>query len=160
MAQVRSTTEIAAPRSTVWAALADLAAAPRWNPNVTGVTCDDDGAGLGSVRVCHLAGGGQIEEVVSAWEEGRHIEFAIGSHGGVRSADMGMEIAETRAGTLVTAWTDYHPAFGPLGPVIDRVVMRRQLTRMMDDALAGLKEHIENHQRQETTETTSGKETT
>ena len=53
-------------------------------------------------------------------------------------------------GTQVAATADYHLAFGPLGPVIDRISVKRQMAQMLDDALAGLKEHIETHPREQT----------
>ena len=64
---------------------------------------------------------------------------------------MGMALTATAEGTRVTATADYHPAFGPLGPVVDRVAMQRQMTRMLDAALAGLKEHVEGNPTKGTT---------
>jgi hypothetical protein len=56
---------------------------------------------------------------------------------------MGFHLTETPHGTRVTAEADYHVAFGPLGPVIDRIAVKRQMARMLDDALAGLKDNME-----------------
>lgn len=43
----------------------------------------------------------------------------------------------------MTAVADSHVAFGPLGPVIDRMAVKGQISRMLDDALAGLKDNME-----------------
>ena len=143
MAQIETTIEISADSGAVWSAIADLEGVADWNPNVAAASCSSDSTGLGATRTCHLAQGGRIDEVVCEWDDGRRLQFAIGSHGGIRSADMGIDIMPTAGGTQVTATADYHLAFGPLGPVIDRLAVKRQITRMLATALAGLKEHVE-----------------
>ena len=143
MAQIETTIEIAANSGTVWTAITDLDGVANWNPNVAAASCSSDSAGLGATRTCHLVQGGHIDEVVSEWDDGHRLQFAIGNHGGIRSADMGLEITPTATGTRVTATADYHLAFGPLGPVIDRIAVKRQMTRMLHTGLAGLKEHVE-----------------
>jgi len=144
MAHLNRTIEIAADRHTVWAAIAALEDVARWNPNISRVEFrDGDEPAVGSLRTCHLANGGHIDETISIWEPGQRLQFAIGSHGGIRSADMAMQLTDTAGGTAVEAIADYHVAFGPLGPVIDRLAVKRQMTRMLDAGLAGLKEHLE-----------------
>ena len=155
MSRIARTTTISADRATVWAAIADLEHVADWNPNVAAASCAAATSGIGAVRQCHLSGGGAIHEVVSAWEVETRLRLAIGSHGAIRSADMGFDLAVAREGTTVTALADYHLAFGPVGPVIDHLAVKRQMTRMLDVALAGLKNTIE----QEYTTTTT-KETT
>ncbi len=144
MARIESSIEISADRDAVWAAVADLDNVAVWNPDVASSTCEsEETVGLGATRTCHLSGGGLIEEVVSGWDDGRRLQFAIGSHGGIRSADMGLDRVATGDGTRVTATADYHLAFGPIGPVIDRIAVKRQMARMLERSLAGLKNHIE-----------------
>ena len=143
MAQIERTIEISADRDAVWATVADLENVADWNPNISSATCGEGLAGLGATRTCHLSQGGHIDEVVSEWDDGHRLAFAIGSHGGIRSADMAMALASAGEATRVTAVADYHLAFGPLGPVIDRIVVKRQMARMLDAALVGLKEHVE-----------------
>jgi uncharacterized protein YndB with AHSA1/START domain len=143
MTRIARKIEITTDPPAVWATIADLEHVAGWNPNVESATCTAGAAGLGTARTCRLSGGGHIDEVVSEWEEGTRLWFAIGNHGGIRSADMGFHLTETPHGTRVTAEADYHVAFGPLGPVIDRIAVKRQMARMLDDALAGLKDNME-----------------
>ena len=150
MSRVERTIEISADTDLVWSAVSDLSAVTDWNPNVAAATCSGPAGGVGTTRTCELTPGGRIDEVVARWEPGRELWFAIGSHGGVRSADMGIVLTPTATGTTVTAVTDYHLAFGPLGPVVDRLTMRKAMTRMMDASLQGLKEHIETTTREGT----------
>ena len=144
MAHLKRTIDIAAPRHLVWSTVASLEDVSVWNPNITGAAYEGGtDPGVGDVRTCYLADGGHIDETISAWVPGQRMQFAIGSHGGIRSADMAMELTDTAGGTGVVAVADYHVAFGPLGPVIDRLAVRRQMARMLDAALLGLKGHVE-----------------
>ena len=159
MAHIERTVDISAERSVVWATLANLEGISAWNPNVSSASCDDAYGEIGATRTCHFTRGGHIDEVVSEWVEGERIQFAIGSHGGIRSADMGTELTQVGNTTVVRATIDYHVAFGPLGPVIDRVVMSRQMARMLDTALHGLKQYLEsNHQLDPSTKDRTRKE--
>ena len=157
MSHLERSIEIQAERATVWMTVADLEAVVDWNPNVVAAHCGGTANGIGATRVCHLAPTGHLDEVVSEWIEGEQIWFAIGSHGAIRSADMGLVLDRPLSPlpdpflgphggpptTLVTAIIDYHLAFGPLGPVIDRLTVKRLMARMLDTSLTGLKHHIE-----------------
>lgn len=143
MSRVERSIEIAAEQEAVWSVIADLESVPAWNPNVKAATCGPVARGVGATRTCELAMGGRIDEAVSDWAEGEQLWFAIGAHGAVRSADMGIVLTPSRHGTKVTAIADYHLAFGPMGAVINRIAMKRLMGRMLDSSLAGLERHIE-----------------
>ena len=143
MSRIERSVEISTDRASVWATISNLQSIPTWNPNVKAATCGAVTSGLGATRACELSVGGRIDEVVSAWADAHHLWFAIGSHGAVRSADMGLILTSTGASTTVTAIADYHVAFGPMGAVIDHLAMKRLMTRMLDTSLAGLKRHLE-----------------
>ena len=148
MSRVERSVEIEADRHEVWSTVADLEAISAWNPNVKAASCGPVSSGVGATRVCELPFG-RVDEIVSEWAEGEHLWFAIGSHGAIRSADMGLVLAPSEAGTTVAAIADYHVAFGPLGAVINRITMKRLMARMLDNSLNGLKRHIEERTRTE-----------
>ena len=143
MTRIERSVRIDAPAEDVWAAISDLDAVANWNPNVAEATCGTLSSGVGATRTCELAPRGHIEEVVSGWTEGTEIWFAIGAHGGIRSADMGLVIHRTSEGAVVDAIADYHLALGPVGPVIDKLTTRRLMSRMLERSLDGLKAHVE-----------------
>lgn len=143
MSHVARDIEIDASPTEVWAVVADLDFVPGWNPNVVAAECSDGPYGVGTTRSCEFAPSGHIDEVVSAWEPERRLEFEVGRHGGIRHARMAFELTERAAATRVTASSTYELAFGPLGPVMDRLVVQRQLGRMMQRSLDGLKQHVE-----------------
>lgn len=143
MARVeRQITTFAQPER-VWEILADLETVERWNPSVAWATCGHPPTGLGARRTCALRPLGQIDEIVSVWEPRARIGFAIGPHGAVRSAETEIALRERSGGTQIVAIADYHLSFGPLGPAVDRVVVRRQMARMLDASLSGLKDYVE-----------------
>ncbi len=143
MSQLERDITIEAPRAAVWSVIADLETVDTWNPGVSSAECGPVTTGVGATRICRLGAGGKIHEVVSEWIEGEELWIAIGDHGGIRSADMGLVLTGGPTQTIVTAVADYHLAFGPLGPVIDRLTVKRLMHRMLGTALAGLKQHIE-----------------
>lgn len=143
MTTVSRDIEVHAPVAVVWAALADLEAVSQWNPNVVAASCGPVTTGLGATRTCQLDQSGHVDEIVSVWEPERALRFEIGRHGAIRSAEMGLELAPIADGTRVVAIADYHLAYGPLGPVIDQITVRRQMAGMLERSLAGLKLHVE-----------------
>ncbi len=143
MSRMTRQIEVAADPRTVWSVVGDLESVSVWNPNVKSATCGASAQGLGATRRCELAPRGHIDEVVSEWIDGREVWFALGSHGAIRSADMGTVLTPSANGTIVEAIAEYHLAFGPLGPVIDKLTMKRMMANMLDSGLAGLKQHVE-----------------
>ncbi len=143
MTLIERSIEIDASPSVVWSVLSELETVADWNPNVRSATCGPMRSGVGATRSCDLTPRGTIAEVVSKWTEGREVWFAIGAHGGIRSADMGLVIHPSQVGTLVDAIADYHLAFGPVGPVIDKLTTKRLMSRMLDRSLEGLKTYVE-----------------
>ena len=99
--------------------------------------------GVGAVRTCDLAPRGRLTETVSRWVDGQELWFAIGTHGAIRSADMGFLIGLAPDGSTVEAIADYHLALGPVGPVIDALTTKRLMSRMLERSLEGLKTHVE-----------------
>ncbi len=46
-------------------------------------------------------------------------------------------------GTIVSVSPDYQLKFGPIGALLDRLILGRQLRKGMENLLAGLKYHVE-----------------
>ena len=143
MTHIQRQISIDAPRSAVWSVVSDLEGAAGWNPTIVEAHCPESASGLGARRTCRLKPSGVIDETVTDWRVGERIEMLIGQSGGVRSARMAIELQDDGASTSVIATTDYQPAFGPLGLVMDRLVLYRSMRQMMDRSLAGLKTHLE-----------------
>ena len=143
VALVSRGTVIRTSRSRVWEQLADLGAVAEWHPGVESAELGSVAEGVGASRVCELGDDGRLDEVVSVWEPGRQLWFAVEGRGAIRSAEFGFVLTDDADGTKVEAIADYHLALGPLGPVVDHLTIRRHMTRMMTQTLDGLKVHLE-----------------
>lgn len=134
------------PPARVWALLADYQRIAPWNPNVAASRLIDDShpMGVGALRQCDLADGKNwIRERVTDWREGESytVEIYEGTMPvqdafatlGVRPLDDG--------GSEAYMTMRYQPKMGVMGKVMDVVMMRRMMTKMMGSLLAGLDQH-------------------
>ena len=142
--QLRSHLTIQAPRWLVWEALADLEAVSEWNPGVDAVECVSSRRhGLGARRRCFMHPSGWVVESVSEWEPVDSIGFTVENAAPLRSGLGRFVLCEEGSGTRLRAGFDYEVRFGPLGPVIDRLIVHRQLSSAWSSAMAGLRDHVE-----------------
>lgn len=133
-----------APRSIVWDTLADLEGVSRWNPGIDRAECLAAARqGVGARRRCWMAPSGSMTETVSEWEPGRRIAFTVDEASPLRSGLGRFRLADAGGGTRLIASFDYEVRFGPLGPVIDRLVVHRQLATGWRLAMDGLRHHVE-----------------
>lgn len=109
MVQIQADVEIDAPRETVWKRLADLGSIQGWAAPIADSECEGE-PGLGAVRRCRFADGGEIEETITEWTEGEGLAYEIASENpvfdGARSA---WRVDEAGEGTRVTYEMDVHP---------------------------------------------------
>ena len=143
---------IDAPRSAVWATLADIGSVSAWNPVVehSVETADAEradeveAAGVGSARHCELPGSmGAIDEVVTAWDEHESMGFDVFGAKMMRAMHARFELSEVGAATRVLMTSDYTMSFGPLGSLMASTMGKRMMTGNMEKTLAGLKAHVE-----------------
>lgn len=128
------------PPERVWAILADLEGVAGYNQTVAAARIRGPArTGLGAERECDLKPSGRVVERVIAWEEGRVV---------------GLEVVESDWPITFMRWTtsvegqdgraritqdlDYGVKFGPLGWLLDNLVMRRKLKATLDEVFANL----------------------
>jgi len=146
--QLKGDIEIRAPRERVWEVLADLSAVQHYNPMVKSARyASDQRLGIGASRRCELAPMGSIQETAIRWDEGAG--YTLKLHGGhgmppFRTATARFEVTEAGAGTARASFAmDYELKYGPLGWMMDRLMVRAMFGRTVVRVLAGLKEHVE-----------------
>ncbi|NNF58879.1 MAG: SRPBCC family protein [Rhodothermaceae bacterium] len=139
------TQRIAAPVEAVWAALADIGSIADWNPGVVAShTTSAQTDGLGASRYCDLGRAGDLHEEVVAWEPERKLTLRItDSTLPFESTDIEFTLRPDDDGTVVTVAPVYALKYGPLGRLLDRLMVRRTYERGMEALLAGLKQHVE-----------------
>jgi uncharacterized protein YndB with AHSA1/START domain len=120
---------VAAPRSSVWAVLADYPNIVDWNDGITNSYAIGDATeGVGAQRQCELAPNGKMRmrETVTEWLPEEKMAIAIDNMEKmpVKQASMTFTLADGGDTTPFTMSYDYEPKGGPLafilGPLMDR----------------------------------------
>jgi uncharacterized protein YndB with AHSA1/START domain len=140
---------IHAPKEKVWAALADFGNIAVFNPTVPiSYSTNNLHSGKGATRHCDIGtGGSSIEERVVAWQEGESMTIDI--YAGkkappFRQAQATIAVREAGADvTIVRGTLEYSMKFGPLGALMDALMVKPQFGKAWTALFAGLKHHIE-----------------
>ncbi len=133
------------PPARVWALLGDLEAVPLYNPTVRAAKVQgEQHSGIGAMRACELNPKGRVVERVTHWEDGRAVGLeVVESDWPIHFMRWVTRLEPEGSGTRITQQLDYAVKFGPLGWLLDRVVMKRKLTTTIDDVFANLVKHAE-----------------
>ncbi len=124
----------------VWALLADLEAVAHYNPTVRSVAIDGaQRTGVGARRVCELAPSGRVVERVTYWEDGRAVGLEIAeSDWPIPCMRWVTRVEPHGEGARISQELTYAVKFGPVGWVLDQLVMKRKLRATLDDVFARL----------------------
>ena len=118
---------IAAPRTRVWAVLADYPNIMDWNDGVANsFAIGDQLEGVGAQRKCELTPSGAMRETVTEWSPEEKMVIAIDQieKMPVNDATMTFTLADRADKTSVTMRYDYVPKGGPFGFIIAAVLSR------------------------------------
>jgi hypothetical protein len=129
----------------VWSLLADLEAAPRYNPGVRAAKIQGTKrSGVGAMRVCELSPKGRVLERVTHWEDGRVLGLEVAeSDWPIHFMRWQTRVEPTAEGTRITQELEYRVKFGPIGWLLDRVAMEQKLRTSLDGIFASLVKHAE-----------------
>ncbi len=145
MTTLRHEVFAACPPQRVWAVLADLEAVQRYNPGVR--TAAIEGAqrtGVGARRSCELLPRGRVVERVTHWEDGSALGLEVAeSDWPIHFMSWVTRLEADPRGTRITQSLEYRVKFGPLGWLLDHLVMKRKLTASLDEVFASLVRHAE-----------------
>lgn len=145
--QVKSAILIRAPRDRVWAILADLGGIQEFHPQVKQSYWNSERRdGVGAARVCEFGGGRRVTETAVEWEPGESFVLRLHDGKGVppfSRAFARLDVSDEEGGTRVTMRLEYSLRFGPLGRLMDRMMVRAQFEKVVPSVLGGLKEFAE-----------------
>lgn len=135
----------ACPPERVWALLADLEAVGRYNPGVRHAALDGtQRTGVGARRSCDLVPKGRVVERVTHWEDGHALGLEVAeSDWPITFMRWVTRVEPNGTGTRITQALEYEVKFGPLGWLLDQLVMKRKLTSSLDAVFASLVRHAE-----------------
>ena len=128
------------PPERVWALLADLEAVAIYNQTIAAARVRGAArAGVGAERECDLKPSGRVVERVIAWDEGRSVGLeVVESDWPIVFMRWTTRVDPGAAGARITQELTYRVKFGPLGWLLDNLVMRRKLTSTLDEVFANL----------------------
>jgi hypothetical protein len=124
----------------VWALLADLTAVERYNPGVASAAIRGaQRSGVGAVRTCELKPKGRVAERVTVWDDGAALGLEVAeSDWPIHFMRWVTRLEAADGGCRITQELEYQVKFGPLGWLLDRIVMERKLRTTLDEVLASL----------------------
>jgi uncharacterized protein YndB with AHSA1/START domain len=145
MTTLRHEVRIEAPVEAVWSAISDLEAVRHYNPMVAAVRIISAApTGVGAARRCDLKPKGQVEERVWKWAAPRSIGLEVAaSDWPIVFMRWETTLEPQSRATVVRQQMDYRLRFGPLGAVLDAMMMRRKLDGAVRDVFANLKRYVE-----------------
>jgi hypothetical protein len=145
MTTLHNRVEISATPEKVWSALAKLEALQDYDPAIAKSEVETTGtSGLGASRRCALKDGGWFREKVTIWEPHRVLAFELHDCSlPVRRLAHRYTLTERAGTTLVEQRMDYTLKFGPIGALLDRVLVRRRWDQGIKAFFLGLKGYVE-----------------
>jgi hypothetical protein len=128
------------PPERVWALLSDLSAVERYNPGVRSARIQgDQRAEVGAERVCELLPKGRVLERVTHWENGRAVGLeVVESDWPIHFMRWVTRVEPAGASTRITQELEYQVKFGPAGWLLDKIVMKRKLSGLLDKVFENL----------------------
>jgi uncharacterized protein YndB with AHSA1/START domain len=146
MTVLKNTIHIEAPPERVWQALSKLDALHEYDPGIakSAMCTEKKDAGVGADRQCYIKAGGWFRERVTVWEPEKALVFTL--------CDCTLPVKWLRhhytlrpenGGTRVDQTQEYTLKYGPLGAVLDALVVRRKWDAGVKSFFAGLKEYVE-----------------
>ena len=143
--KVTSKLTIKANKDKVWQVLKDFPNVYTWAPSVkNSYALNSKEQGVGAGRYCELDGFGEIEEMVTQWNEGEGFVYDVTPLGPLNNAFSSWWLAEMNNGTTVlTVTLSYDIRFGVFGKMMHKLVMRKKLEDSLPTALEALKERVE-----------------
>ncbi|RMF77086.1 MAG: SRPBCC family protein [Chloroflexi bacterium] len=147
MTRISDEIRINAPKARVWEVVADIGAVQRYHPAVAkSWYTTEQRDGVGACRHCDLLPMGTVEERITEWNEGESYTIEIYESSKTPPFDKAVafiSLHEDGEETVVRMEITYTMKFGPLGALMDALMVRKQFSKVVPNLLAGLKHHVE-----------------
>lgn len=146
MTVLRISQTISSPLKVVWAAVAeDFGGIYKYHPRVKhSPLISTVSAGLGTTRRCEFNDGSKVDEEIVGWDKEKEIHIAL-TKAAMPLNDISATIrfnAVDEHSSTVSFTMKYTPKFGPLGWVMDRLMIRPMMSKILKQMLNGLDKHL------------------
>lgn len=138
-----------ASKDRVWDVIADLAGVVNYNAPVTeSYYISEQVAGVGAARVCEFGPNLAIQETAVAWDPGRSYTLEIAFTKGMQPpmsnirATLSVEALGPEAARFSMELA-YDTTMGPLGSVMNALMIRKRYEKTVEDILIGLQHHLQ-----------------
>lgn len=102
---------------------------------------------MDAARICDLNNGISVEETAVTWNDGESytlaVDFIRGQKPPIRNFMATMSVKEQNGGSLAKIEAQYTPKFGPVGAVMDVMMIRNSYSKLLAGVLDGLKHYAE-----------------
>ena len=145
MTVLENSIRIDAPPEKVWSVLASLDVLDRYDPGVTkSEILTPLREGPGSARRCELKPGGWFKERVADWRPNESLSFELFECTlPVRRLRHSYTLTSDGAATIVRQRMEYELKFGPLGKLMDALMVRKKWDEGIKGFFTGLKQYVE-----------------
>lgn len=142
--EIQKSLVVPASVEAVWAAIAPMGAVRNWHPNVASATVlTQHDAGVGASRRVEFHSGGAAVETVTEQSEREFVRMAMAEVPMLQDAVVTISVAaKSDTETEVTFAARYGVQYGPLGWMVNALMMKRMLGKAFDAALEGLAYHL------------------
>lgn len=133
----------------VWPVIADLGTVVNFHPFVSNSYYhSSELKGEGASRVCEFGGEFAVLETAVDWNEGQSYTLAIDVTQGIKPpiSDILATVAirpDGEGGSIASIDMRYKPKFGPIGVIMDKLMVQPKYGNMLDGMMKGLKHHTE-----------------
>lgn len=150
MTTIRKSIDVEAPASAVWAVFADFAAVAEWHPYFEGSRLEhpEPVSGVGAARICDFGPRMAIRETVRQWVDDQRmvigIDFVKGPPSPIDDIEASVDTIATGNDTSELALTmSYQRRWGPIGAVLDALVVKRQYETVLGNMLVAARDYAE-----------------
>jgi hypothetical protein len=137
--------DINASQKKSWEVLEDFNNVYTWAPGVTESHGIGKGAKqIGAGRHCKLDGFGEIDEIITHWQEGTGFVYDVSPLGPLHNAFSSWWLTPKDAtSTRLEVVFSYNIRFGLFGKIMHKLIMRGKLEKSLPETLQSVKKRIE-----------------
>jgi len=142
---VNAIININAPKNEVWAVLEDFNDVYLWAPGVSkSHALGNKRQEVGAARYCKLVDFGEIDEVITEWNQGEGFTYTVSALGPLNNAVSRWTLTKVNANTTqLEVELAYDIRFGLFGKMMHALVMQKKLQTSLPQTLQDFKNHME-----------------